>query len=59
MCVCAPPAIDEMSEKEKADALQEVRVLSWLNHPNIVQYIESVVTDTTLCIVMSVRRGTG
>jgi serine/threonine protein kinase len=43
-----------MSPAEKESALQEVRVLSLLKHPNIVQYIESIITESTLCIVMAV-----
>ena len=47
-----------MSSAEKESALAEVRILSWLRHPNIVQYIESIITESTLCIVMAVSEGT-
>eukprot|EP00762_Andalucia_godoyi_P006726 ANDGO_06153.mRNA.1 putative serine/threonine-protein kinase nek3 len=45
--------ISNMNSQERADAMNEVRLLSSLKHPNIVEYIESF-TDTTgnLCIVM-------
>ena len=44
----------KLSEKEKENAVNEVRILASLNHPNIVSYKEAFFEDTTssLCIVM-------
>lgn len=49
--------ISSMSEKEKQEALNEVRVLSALNHPNIIRYITSFTSEGKLCIVMEYAEG--
>ena len=43
-----------LSEKEKNNALNEVRLLASVKHPNIVQYKESFIDEQsqTLCLVM-------
>ncbi|KAL0225071.1 hypothetical protein RCL1_002983 [Eukaryota sp. TZLM3-RCL] len=44
--------VAQLSRKEKAEALTEIRVLSQLNHPHIVHYCESFIAEGKLCIVM-------
>ncbi|SBT75527.1 serine/threonine-protein kinase NEK4, putative [Plasmodium ovale] len=44
--------ISQMSQKEKRQCLKEVELLSKLNHPFIVKYIESYIEGDTLRIVM-------
>ncbi|KAL0216147.1 hypothetical protein P9112_008331 [Eukaryota sp. TZLM1-RC] len=44
--------VSQLSRKEKAEALTEIRVLSQLNHPHIVTYRESFIAEGKLCIVM-------
>ena len=43
-----------LSEKEKVNALNEVRLLASVKHPNIVQYKESFFDEQSqcLCLVM-------
>merc|ERR1712223_918464 len=44
----------KLTEKEKLNALNEIRILASIQHPNIVSYKESFMEDrtSTLCIVM-------
>lgn len=44
--------IASMSEREKQESLNEVKVLSGLKHSNIVQYITSFTAEGKLNIVM-------
>lgn len=46
--------ISQLSSKEKENALNEVRILASLNHPNIIGYREAFFDEDskTLCIVM-------
>ena len=48
-----------MSEKEKENALNEVRILASLEHPNIIAYKEAFFEESTqiLCIVMEYADG--
>jgi NIMA (never in mitosis gene a)-related kinase len=39
--------MDNMSEKEKNNALNEVRILASINHNNIVAYKEAFIDDGT------------
>lgn len=43
-----------LSQKEKENALNEVRILASINHPTIVAYKEAFFEDATssLCLVM-------
>jgi NIMA (never in mitosis gene a)-related kinase len=43
-----------LSKKEQESALNEVRILASLDHPNIIQYKEAFIEKSTksLCIVM-------
>ena len=49
----------KLTEKEKSNALNEVRILASINHPNVISYKESFFEDksSTLCIVMEYADG--
>lgn len=44
----------KLSSREKENALNEVRILASINHPNIIGYKEAFFEDASncLCIVM-------
>lgn len=46
--------LQKLSSKEKENALNEVRILASINHPNVIGYKEAFFEDATnsLCIVM-------
>ena len=48
-----------MSHKDKENAINEVRILSIINHPNVVQYKEAFIDDDqqTLNLVMQLAEG--
>lgn len=41
-----------LSDKEKMNAINEVRLIASVKSPSIVCYKEAFVTDNSLCIVM-------
>eukprot|EP00775_Hariotina_reticulata_P014593 gene14593-14724_t len=41
-----------MGPKERADAVNEIRVLGSINHPNVVRHHETFLSGNKLCIVM-------
>lgn len=41
-----------MSEKDRQNAINEVRILASLNHPNVVSYREAFFDESYLCIIM-------
>lgn len=49
----------KLSEKEKANALNEVRILASVDHPNVVAYKEAFFDEesNSLCIVMDFADG--
>jgi NIMA (never in mitosis gene a)-related kinase len=49
----------KLSEREKQNALNEVRILASINHPNIIGYKEAFFEDSTscLCIIMEYADG--
>jgi NIMA (never in mitosis gene a)-related kinase len=49
----------KLSEREKQNALNEVRILASIQHPNIIAYKEAFFEDSTssLCIVMEYANG--
>lgn len=49
----------KLSEKEKQNALNEVRILASIQHPNIIGYKEAFIEEATssLCIVMELADG--
>ena len=46
--------LDHLSEKERENAINEVRILASIRHPNVIQYKEAFIDDKNkqLCIVM-------
>ena len=46
--------LGKLSRNEKQNALNEVRILASVNHPNVIGYKEAFFDDNTnhLCIVM-------
>mmetsp|Transcript_40296 Transcript_40296/g.61493 ORF Transcript_40296/g.61493 Transcript_40296/m.61493 type:complete len:192 (-) Transcript_40296:2373-2948(-) len=48
-----------MTEKEKRNALNEIRLLASVTHPNIIEYRESFIESSsqTLCLVMEYADG--
>lgn len=44
--------MSKMDEKTLMNALNEVRILCSINHPNIVGYKEAFVKDNNMCVVM-------
>jgi len=46
--------LQKLSSKEKENALNEVRILASISHPNVIGYKEAFFEDSTncLCIVM-------
>lgn len=46
--------LQKLSSKEMANALNEVRILASISHPNVIGYKEAFFEDSTncLCIVM-------
>lgn len=49
--------VTQMSRKERDEALNEIKVLSALNHPNIVTYRESFVEKNAIAIIMDYCEG--
>jgi NIMA (never in mitosis gene a)-related kinase len=49
----------KLTEKEKSNALNEVRILASIDHPNVISYKEAFYEDksSTLCIVMEMADG--
>lgn len=49
----------KLTPKEKENALNEVRILASINHPNVIGYKEAFFEDSanTLCIVMECADG--
>ena len=49
----------KLSEKEKENALNEIRILASIDHPNIIAYKDAFFDDSTLtlCIVMELADG--
>ena len=51
--------LKELSKKEKENALNEVRILASIEHPNIIAYKEWFLEETpsALCIIMELADG--
>ncbi len=56
---CCQVKLGKLNEKEKENALNEVRILASIDHPNIVAYKEAFFEESTqtLCIVMEYADG--
>lgn len=46
-----------LREKERLNALNEVRILASISHPNIIAYWDSFIYDNSLCIIMEFADG--
>lgn len=51
--------MNKLNAKEKENALNEVRILASINHPNVIAYKEAFFDDKSgsLCIVMEFADG--
>ena len=49
--------VEQMTKDERLAALNEVKVLSMLSHPNIIEYYENFLEDKALMIVMEYAQG--
>ena len=49
---CLQVRLQGLSERDKLNALNEVRLLASIQHPNIVSYKEAFIDKDTLCLVM-------
>ena len=49
--------VEQMTKAERQAALNEVKVLSMLDHPNIIEYYENFLEDKALMIVMEYAQG--
>ncbi|EDO46185.1 predicted protein [Nematostella vectensis] len=49
--------VEEMTKEERQSALNEVKVLSMFQHPNIIRYYDSFVQEKALMIVMEYAQG--
>ncbi|XP_041360031.1 serine/threonine-protein kinase Nek8-like [Gigantopelta aegis] len=49
--------VEQMTREERQAAINEVKVLSMLHHPNIIEYYENFLEDKALMIVMEYAQG--
>lgn len=49
--------LEQLTTEERQSALNEVKVLSMLDHPNIIRYFENFLEDKALMIVMEYAEG--
>jgi len=51
--------IGNLSEKEKNNALNEVRILASVKHPNVIAYKEAFIDEDskTLCLILEYANG--
>ena len=49
--------VEQMTKDERQVALNEVKVLAMLDHPNIIEYYENFLEDKALMIVMEYAQG--
>ena len=49
--------VEQMTKEERQAALNEVKVLAMLDHPNIIEYCENFLEDKALMIVMEYAQG--
>jgi len=44
--------MSNLSDKEKLNAINEVRLIASIKHPNVICYKEAFVTENSLCLIM-------
>ena len=49
--------IDNLNQKEREEAVNEIRLLASFRHSNIVRYCDAFISDNMLCIVRTQRKG--
>ena len=49
----------KLSAKEKENALNEVRILASVNHPNVIGYKEAFFEDITNCLCLVMENADG
>ena len=49
--------VEQMTKEERLAAVNEVKVLSMMNHPYIIEYYENFLEDKALMIVMEYAQG--
>ena len=49
----------KLSSKEKENALNEVRILASVNHPNVIGYKEAFFEDSTNCLCLVMEHADG
>ncbi len=49
----------KLSSKEKENALNEVRILASVNHPNVIGYKEAFFEDSTNCLCLVMENADG
>ena len=50
--------IDNLNQKEREEAVNEIRLLASFRHSNIVRYCDAFISDNMLCIVRTVAQTT-
>ena len=50
--------IDNLNQKEREEAVNEIRLLASFRHSNIVRYCDAFISDNMLCIVRTQRQTT-
>lgn len=51
--------MEKLSEKEKSNALNEVRILASIQHPNIIGYKEAFFEDSSNCLYVVMEHADG
>ena len=51
--------LQKLSSKEKENALNEVRILASISHPNVIGYKEAFFEDTTICLCIVMENADG
>lgn len=54
---CEEVNMTGLRDKERVNALNEVRILASISHPGIIAYKEAFIYENTLCIVMEYANG--
>lgn len=54
---CKETDVSRMPQQERDDAVNEIRLLASVRHPNVVSYHEAFVDANKLCIIMEFAVG--